>query len=272
MLPDTKRFTPPPRRRSMAAPSRNSPLLMANWDRTLVVLWLANLLYAIAILLLVYALLFLVIHLPLFSVRQIDIRGELRHVARSDVERVVAQSLHGNFFALSLEDIRAGFEKLPWIRSANIRRRWPDRLEVTLEEHVPIARWGNQALIDSQGNIFRAPTNEALPQFIGPEGSERDVARYYAIFRDTLAPLQLEPVEIVLSPRHAWQIKLKDAFVLELGRDQIDTRLARFAQVYERTIKTITRPISYVDLRYTNGFAVRLPGLVIAPKNKAKTG
>ena len=105
--------------------------------------------------LLLYAVLFLVVHLPVFPLRKVDVKGELQHVNREQVQFIVAREMKGNFFTLDLNRTRAAFEKLPWVRNVNVRRRWPDRLEVAIEEHVVLARWGSSALVNTHGELFQ---------------------------------------------------------------------------------------------------------------------
>ena len=156
---------------------------------------------------------------------------------------------------------RAAFEKLPWVRKVNVRRQWPDRLEVAVEEHRPVARWGSTALVSAQGEVFEAAINTTLPVLQGPEGSAPEVMSRFQSFELALKPIGRRIVRITLSARRAWVLKLDDGMVLELGRENLESRLAGFVAAYERTIARLPRPSTYIDLRYTNGFAVRSPGL-----------
>lgn len=231
------------------------------WDKPAFMLWLANLLYAVAAILLLYAVLFLVVHLPVFPLREVKVNGELRHVTREQVQFIVTRALKGNFFTLDLNKTRRTFEKLPWVRNVNVRRRWPDRLEVTLEEHQVLARWGNTALVNKQGELFQAASDQQLPVFTGPADGVQEVARQYLVFKQQLEPTSRQPVLVSLTPRRAWRIKLDDGLVVELGRESAEARLEKFAKVYDRTVGRLNRAINYVDLRYPNGFAVRLGGV-----------
>ncbi|MCW5622990.1 MAG: cell division protein FtsQ/DivIB, partial [Burkholderiales bacterium] len=158
------------------------------------------------------------------------------------------------------EQARAAFEKLPWVRVAHVRRVWPDRLQVTLEEHVPLARWHGHGLVNIHGEVFDAATELVLPVLAGPEGSAAEMTRNFVRFRDLLATVDRAPVEIRLSVRGAWQITLDDGQILELGRQDLLPRLTRFIAAY-RTVITHVPPGGRIDLRYANGFAVRQPGL-----------
>jgi len=213
------------------------------WATALIVLW---------------ALLVLASRLPWFDLRQIKVNGA-RHVTREQVNLVVYQHLRGNFFSADLDSARAAFTKLPWVRSASVRRRWPDALEVTLEEHKPLARWGDEGLLNTYGEVFQAATGQNLPLLSGPPGSAQEVARRYADFSRILLPLHHRPVEVDLSARRAWSIRLDDGMDIALGREHMDQRLGSFVELYPRTLANVATPVTYVDLRYPNGFAVRVP-------------
>ena len=223
-------------------------------------LWLANLLYALAAVLTLYAVFFLLVHLPVLPLRKIDVNGQLNHVNREQVKLIVQQEMKGNFFTLDIKKIRSAFEKLPWVRTVNVRRRWPDRLEVVLEEHQALARWGSIGLVNTRGEVFQAASSAPLPEFIGPtQESAKDITEHYALFKATLAPLKQEPAQIVLSPRRSWQVRLKNGLSLELGREEVAQRLEKFAGVFDRSVAKLPAAVKYVDLRYPNGFAVRYP-------------
>lgn len=228
------------------------------WDKPAFMLWLANLLYAVAAILLLYAVLFMVVHLPLFPLHEVKVNGELKHVTREQVQFIVTRALKGNFFTLDLDKTRRTFEKLPWVRNVTVRRRWPDLLEVTLEEHQVLARWGNAALVNVQGELFQAASDQQLPVFTGPTDGVKEIATQYQVFKQQLEPVKRQPVLVSLTPRRAWRIKLEDGVVVELGREKVEARLDKFVKVYNRTLGRLNQTINYVDLRYPNGFAVRM--------------
>jgi cell division protein FtsQ len=174
-----------------------------------------------------------------------------------------AGEINGNFFTLDLARARAGFEKLPWVRVANIQRQWPARIDVLLEEHVPLAHWREgmtEALVNTHGEVFGAAYDDTaarLPVFSGPAGSAAEVALQYDAFRRSLAALGHTPLRVNLSPRRAWRLQLDSGLVIELGREQIEARMARFIASYARVLAQLPQAPEYVDLRYPNGFAVR---------------
>ena len=234
----------------------------------------ANLLIGIAALLFAFAALQLLLRSPLFPLKDVVVRGEIRNADAVEIESAV-EGAGGNFFATDLAAVRERLERVAWVRHVNLRRVWPDRIEVQLEEHVAFARWGGTGLVNTFGELFSAPMNDSgaaqLPLFAGPAGSEGEIAKRYRSFAALLAPLGEVPDRVILTPRYAWQLRLagekNGALNLELGRDgpePVEQRLARFVAAYPESLGRLPRRTAadhgVVDLRYPNGFALRVAG------------
>lgn len=233
------------------------------WDNHQALDLLASSLFALVTLAAIYAMSHWAVNLPVFPVKEVSVSSvsssgdKLKHVTREQITGAVRSEFLGSFFTVDLDATCNAFRKLPWVRVASARRQWPQSLEVTLEEHVVLARWGSTALVNTHGEIFNAASDDKLPVFDGPEESARDMARQYAVFSKLLRPLQQSIEQINLSPRRAWQVRLENGTILELGREQMEARLERYALVHDRSIAQLNQQLSYVDLRYPNGFAVR---------------
>jgi cell division protein FtsQ len=242
------------------------------WDNADFLNGCANALYALAAAVLIYAGVHAAIHSPLLPLRHLLLQGELEHVTREQAEGAARASAVGTFFSVDLDAVRRAFEALPWVRKVEVRRLWPERVEVAIEEHVALAHWGadtqTRRLVNTYGEVFAGELSDAvrLPQFAGPLGSAAELTRRYGAFRRALAPLELEPRQVLLSPRYAWQIRLSNGLTLELGRDQlkepVSERLSRFVAFYAQTLGSLNRRLDYVDLRYSNGFALRVPEIM----------
>lgn len=206
---------------------------------------------------------------PLFTLVHVRVEPgaehELRRVSGAQLRSAVARQVHGNFFAVDLDAVRAVFESVPWVRRAGVRRVWPDGLEVSIEEHRPLALWDDGRIVNTFGELFVANLAEAeedgeLPQFSGPEGSALRVARRYAELREAIAALDVQPEALSLSARHAWTLLLDDGTTLLLGRDQgvpLERRIARWVETWPVVVAALNRRAGVVDLRYPNGFAIR---------------
>lgn len=215
------------------------------------------------------------LHLPgVFPLHTVQLAESPQRVEAQDIQQVVRSEMRGNFFTVDLKRLRLALEQVPWVRNVSVRREFPDRLEVKLEEHQALARWNGTELVNQQGEVFNAVSDQALPEFIGHDGASGLMARQYLQFSRQLAPLKLQIAQIRLSPRHSWQLRLSNGLVLKLGHEQLEQRLAIFTRVYPYSLAELpdsvlqadagkspshgTVRVNYVDMRYRNGFAVRL--------------
>jgi cell division protein FtsQ len=140
-----------------------------------------------------------------------------------------------------------------------VRRRWPDKLDVVIEEHQALARWGNIALVNTHGELFQAATDGELPVFYGPGDGVMEVTTNYGAYSQVMNLANLRIAQVSLSPRRAWEIKTDKGLVIALGREDMQARLTKFAHAYQSTLSQLNVKVMYADLRYSNGFAVRRP-------------
>jgi len=212
---------------------------------------------------------------PAFAIREVVVTTPTVRASAPQLEAVIRDELSGTFFTMNLDQARAALGRVPWARSVALRRQWPRRLEVSLEEHEPLARWRDDALVNRQGEVFAAGFEGELPRFAGPEGRAPEMRARFASWSEAIAPLGLALAELRLSPRGGWSFVAtgrQGPLVVELGRDEPDARLARFVASYGNTIGTLARAgtrVEHVDLRYRNGFAARVPAFREKPLRKA---
>jgi cell division protein FtsQ len=230
------------------------------WDNAPLLRGIANVLFGLSLALVLYGAVRYVLRLPVFPLRAVVLTAAPQRVSPEQLAQVVREQVRGNFFSVDLDLTRQAFEQLPWVRKVSVRRKFPWSLELEVEEHVALARWNGSALVNSHGEVFAAASEQALPAFIGQPETSLQVARMYDELNALLQPLQRQIAQISLSPRSAWQVKLDSGVVLELGREQMQERLARFVAVYPYSLATLARQVSHVDLRYRNGFAAYVPG------------
>jgi cell division protein FtsQ len=210
-----------------------------------------------------------------FEFREVVITGGLVRASPAHLEAVIRDELAGTFFTMDLERAREALLRVPWVRRVALRRQWPRRLEVTLEEHVPLARWNDSGLVDVDGEVFTADFDGELPQFVGPDARAAELTARYREWGVLLAGLSLSVEAVTLSPRGGWRLGTKGPagdLEIELGRDEPSERLARFVDAYQRTVGVLSGSgarIDHVDLRYRNGFAARVPDFRERPARKS---
>lgn len=225
-----------------------------------------------------------VAHRPMFTLKviRLETAGEkhLRHVNPSTVRTTAVPRIKGNFFTANLNAVRIAFEAVPWVRKASVRREWPNKLIVTIEEHEPLGTWGDDGrLLSVKGDVFTANLAEAeedgaLLEFSGPEGSEKEVAGRYRELHDWFKPISLAPESVKLSGHYAWVVTLNNGMTVQLGREQSMTtlkeRVDRLIGIYPQLVTRLQDRIESVDMRYPNGLALKAHGLAFGIEGKKK--
>ncbi|ABA59303.1 Cell division protein FtsQ [Nitrosococcus oceani ATCC 19707] len=195
--------------------------------------------------------------------RQVNIKGQFKYVTQQKLHKVTAGYVKGGFFNVNLKTIRTVVEELPWVAQVNVRRVWPDALQIEVQEKIPLARWGKDALISIEGEIFTPPEAsfpQGLPKLQGPPDSERLLVSRLEKIQAQLNSLGLRVVQLTMGERRDWHVVFEDGMELILGRAHSKQRLTRFQQIYAHLLRLHREDIKRVDMRYTNGFAITWHG------------
>lgn len=222
---------------------------------------------------------------PVFSIQEIEIDGDVTRSSIATIRANAAPRLVGGFFTVDLDAARAAFESVPWVREATVRRIWPNRLEVHLEEHRPAALWDGadgDRLVNTHGEVFQANPgdveDEDLPKLRGPEGNAALMLAAWRRLAPMVKPLEMRMVGLELSGRGSWRALLADGATLELGRgdeDELASRVERFARTYHEVEQRYEgRALLNADLRHDDAYAIRLQGIATTdePPKTAKPG
>jgi len=168
---------------------------------------------------------------------------------------------------------------VPWVRRAAVRREWPNRLIVSIEEHQPLGTWRDDGrLVSAKGDVFTANMAEAeedgeLLKFSGPDGSEKKMVARYEELRAGFAKLNLTPEALQLTDRYAWSVKLNNGTTVEFGREQNSTSaemMGRLVNIYPQLAARLSNRIESIDMRYPNGLALKASGMVFAANSKQR--
>jgi cell division protein FtsQ len=173
------------------------------------------------------------------------------------------------FMSADLDGIERAVEALPWVARARVQRRWPNSLHVTVTEQIAAARWGDSGLLNTRGELFvrqAAHVPAELPHLSGPDGTESQVAQRYLAVQGRMLEAGMRIAALRLDERGAWEMDLDSGVTVRLGRRDVDERIDRFIRTASQVISHRLNDITYVDMRYSNGFAIgwRNPGVVPA--------
>ncbi|WP_315857082.1 cell division protein FtsQ/DivIB [Cognatiluteimonas sedimenti] len=208
-----------------------------------------------------------------WPLRTLRVQGELQRVDGATLQKTLLPYAHRGFFAVRLEDARAAVARLPWVEHAEVRKRWPDVLEVRIVEHKPFAQWGRDRLLSEEGQLFPAAgiaVPKGLPRLDGPDTRVAAVVALYNESRALFAPSGIGVRGVALDRRGSWTLVLSGGTDVVVGSSEARLRLGRFARLLPQLLSQKQLPLARADLRYTNGFALTWAGAT-APQHSATT-
>ena len=211
---------------------------------------------------------------PIFAIKKITVVGDITHTNAITLQANVAPRLRGSFVTLDLARARETFESVPWVRRAVVKREFPNRLMVQLQEHQAVAYWGAESesrLLNDHGEVFEANTGEVeqdgLPRLNGPQGQGAQVWVAYQSLEPLFAGLDMALDQLELTGRGSWLARLDTGAVLQLGRgtpQEVVVRTDRFIKTLPQITSTYGRKpeaLESADLRHEGGYALRIRGV-----------
>lgn len=220
------------------------------------------------------------VHQNLFRLAAIKVRGDLNHNNAVTLRANVVPTLSGNFFTVDLGRTQTAFEAVPWVRKASVQREFPNRLKVVLQEHQPVALWGQEGdarMVNSYGEVFEANQGdveaEDLPLLSGPQGQAALVLQTYRRLLPVFGQLDTRIEQLELTGRGSWRARLDDGATVQLGHgslEEIEERAQRFVATLTQVSSKFGRKLEAADLRYSNGYALKLRGITTTALTEKK--
>ncbi|NBT54146.1 MAG: FtsQ-type POTRA domain-containing protein [Betaproteobacteria bacterium] len=218
-----------------------------------------------------------------FAIRGITVTGDVTHNNSLTLRANVAPHLRGTFFTLDLAQARVAFEAVPWVRQAVVRREFPNRLRVQLEEHRAVAYWGPEGesrMVNSFGEVFEANVGEVehddLPRLQGPDSQSAQVWEAFQGLQPVFEPVDLLLEQLELSGRGSWRARLDTGAVIELGAGTLPEVRAR-TQAFLKTLTKVSarygrkpEALETADLRHQDGYALRMRGVTTVAQDGSK--
>jgi len=192
-------------------------------------------------------------------IESITVEGPFQRVSALQIEEAISAELHDGFLSASLTAIQERTVALPWIDQANVERRWPAEIRISVTEQVPAACWGERGLLNTRGELFVSAARHVpaeLPRLSGPEDQAPVVAKRYLEIREQLIPLGLDVRRLHVDARGAWEMTLQNGVDVRLGRRDIADRTSLFLDVVANIVSSREAEIEFVDMRYSNGFTI----------------
>jgi cell division protein FtsQ len=195
-----------------------------------------------------------------WPVQTVNINGRFQHLQQTQLQNQVAPLASEGFFGMNVSAIQERLQNLPWVEQVSVRRVWPDQLSIAVLEQRPVAYWGEKGFLNPRAQVFEPeqPVDlPALPRFEGPDGYEQRLLVMYRQLQDMLEPLKLSVGSLRLDARRTWRVQMTNELTVEIGRSNPVDRIARFVRVYPAILAAGNGQVTSVDLRYSNGFAIR---------------
>ena len=193
------------------------------------------------------------------SITSITVEGPFQRVSALQIEEAISEELSDSFLSANLSRIQQRIVNLPWIDKANVVRRWPSRLQISVTEQVPAACWGENGLLNTRGELFVTDARHIpaeLPRLSGPADQAAAVAKRYLTIREQLIPLGLDVRRLHVDARGAWDMTLQNGIEIRLGKHDVGQRTQLFLDVVANIISSREAEIAYADMRYSNGFTI----------------
>jgi cell division protein FtsQ len=158
-------------------------------------------------------------------------------------------------------ELRERLERVPMIKSAAVRKLYPNELVITLTEREPHAIWqlnGELFVIAADGTVIDLMQDERLvdlPLVVG-EGANLRHKDYLALL-EAAGPLKERIRAGMLVSGRRWNLKMDNGMDVRLPELGAADALARLAKL-EREQKILEKDVLAIDLRMADRVVVRL--------------
>lgn len=193
-------------------------------------------------------------------VKSVAITGDFHNIDRKKIAAEIEPFTRLSYLSVDLQAIKKTLENEPWIKIASVKRQWPDQITVWIIEQQPQAQWRDDSFINAEGEVFTpAETHhiEGLPYLFGPKGSVTEVLADWYWVNDILSAENLLAQEWKVDEKGARSARLNNGIELVLGAGQMESKLLRFVTIYQQQLAAKSNEIKRIDMRYTNGLAVK---------------
>lgn len=194
------------------------------------------------------------------TITSVEVSGDLKVLDKSKLGPVIKPHTKTNLFLLDANALETAIESNTWVNSASMTKVWPDRLLIKVFEQKPVAFWGKDKMLANNGEIIDAVIDDKkglLPTLYSPREEGRYMAASFIKVRQWLKGVPLKIVEFKEDTRGSWKVKLENGLTLKVGRNEQKKRVRRFMVGYTQGLANVINNVHSVDLRYTNGFAVK---------------
>ena len=194
------------------------------------------------------------------KITEVQYLNEIKRVSLDDLSAISSNIYNKGFLQIGLSQLKEEIETVNWVKSASLERRWPNQVNIYIEEEQIIGRWNNESIINSKGTLFilnQQTLPNGLVEFYGPDGQEEIVFEKYLSFKEELAIRGILIEQVTLDFKGSWSITIRPDITIRFGKENITERFDRFLMIWDESLLDNLTVIEYIDLRYTEGFSVK---------------
>lgn len=195
----------------------------------------------------------------LFPVRKVRVEGVIEQYKQRSLEEKLHEVVGGSLFTVNLLEVKTVAERLPWVQSVEVSRSGFDVIRIDVTEQQIVARWGADRYVNAVGEVIAASSAASasrLPILVGPERSGAILLHKYRQFEAVVSEFGDRILRIEMSLENLVTLHTENGLTLRVGQEEPALRLRKFFEAYTAGLVEQKGGIEYVDLRYTDGFAV----------------
>lgn len=219
-------------------------------------------------------------YLPAYwPIEIVSVEGSLNAGERQQISNAVAGFIDQGFLFINLEDVVHSVMALSWPREVEVRRSWPNKLKLNVRKQALVAHWNGTDYLSTSGQVVHDPDipKEDLPDFFAVHADGIRTMRIFEGLESVIQDTELEISELREDSLGNWALTFRSGLQVMLGSQEINSRLARFVEVYSDSLQSNISQVLSIDARYRNGVAVKwytntldTPAAILA-SNKAIT-
>ncbi|MGB7433051.1 MAG: cell division protein FtsQ/DivIB [Ahrensia sp.] len=205
------------------------------------------------------------------AVEKIEIDGHV-HARPEDVFAVLGLDGPRSLFSIDPVESRAALATLPWVKSAQIRKSYPDTLHISIEEREPFAIWQTRdalSVVQVNGDVIGGYSGNSLrhlPLLVGDGAPEeaaafmQTVAKYEEIAADVRA--------FVRVGQRRWNLRLQNGLTIKLPESGVEEALQRVVDL-QRDHDVLGRDLASIDVRLQDRTVLALTEHAMSQRNAA---
>lgn len=190
-----------------------------------------------------------------YPIEEVEITSTTSNYDTEKINDIVV-SIHGqDLLSLDLSDVKRNIRSDDWIRDVKIKKSFPDTLEIVIIPQQPYAIY-NSKIMTIDGTVIGASLMQLdLPIIIDHTNDSQSSMNIMILTSKLLKKIDLDIKKIEI---HDSIIKVfTSANILISDRVNYENNLNRLVVTFHDLQKLFKREIKSIDMRYSNGFAIK---------------